>query len=441
MKDVGENPQMSQMTQISVGTETPSLRYLRNLRMSPNPKPSGDPNVKPRTRRFVEFLPMAFALTAIALGVWCLIQSLSPGAAHGQCVGGVCGAGSSSGPQDAGCAIPPRGHSARDPAPQPAWRYVEPAGPYRAVVRVRGERSLNRPQYGSGVAVRWSRRVVVLSAGHVVQGCRRVWVWLATPKRWATADAARIDSDWDVAVLTVSDADAAQLEPAQIAWGDDATPAKGARLETCGFGPDGRLAANSGVLLGYRSNGGGRWADWIDVSGTAREGDSGGPVFDAKGQVVGILWGTDRRTVTATQAGYLHILLAGALGRWDGSEAVLAADVPRSPETDAVAASASADRGACDCAASETCVGKLLPRLGKQKTPEPAPTPQVIVKTDPEVRDSLGRMEGTLAQVAQNTAPRPEPTAPEAVPGWAKVLLIVAAIAAGAIVFYGVQRN
>jgi hypothetical protein len=288
---------------------------------------------------------------------------------------------------------------------------------------------------GSGVAVRWDEKTVVLTAAHVARGCKRVLVYLANPKRWAAAATVKLDDRWDVAILTLAHADAAELEPADIAWGEDATPKQGARLESCGLGPDGRLAVNSGVLLGYRSNGPGRSADWIDISGPARQGDSGGPVFDAKGQVVGILWGTDDRTVTATQGGYLHKVLAESLGVWDGSEIG-----KRKTESGEIADAEVPLSAFGSPLSGEACAGKLLARRAQPKTPAPQP-PQVVVNTDPEVRKDLRQIEGTLGQVAQNTAPKPEPQASEGVPAWAKILCVVAALVVGLFVFYVVQQN
>ena len=75
----------------------------------------------------------------------------------------------------------------------------------------------------------------------------------------------------------------------------------GETAESCGYGPDGRLACNSGLFLGYK-----RSAetpdgpdDWFAISGHARGGDSGGGVFNRAGKLVGVLWGTDGQEVAA----------------------------------------------------------------------------------------------------------------------------------------------
>ena len=309
-------------------------------------------------------------LSVLLVSAYCLLPAaycvLPTACSAAQCPGGTCP-----------FTLTP---SPRHPVtPSSSYRFVEPAGHYRAVVRVRGESGVlavgrvSNPSHvsggqahkiGSGVAVHWDEKTVVLTAAHVARGCKRVSVYLAKPKRWAAAASVKLDDRWDVAILTLAHADTAELEPADIAWGEDATPKQGARLESCGLGPDGRLAVNAGVLLGYRSNGPDRSADWIDISGPARQGDSGGPVFDAKGQVVGILWGTDDRTVTATQGGYLHKLLAESLGPWQAeAPAVQVAALPN-PET-------AAQTPCCPAGTpSEACVGKLFPKLlGQKKAP------------------------------------------------------------------------
>ena len=53
--------------------------------------------------------------------------------------------------------------------------------------------------------------------------------------------------------------------------------------------------------------------DWFEISGHARPGDSGGGVFNQRGRLVGVLWGTNGEVVVGVQAGRLHLLLDSAL--------------------------------------------------------------------------------------------------------------------------------
>jgi hypothetical protein len=97
-----------------------------------------------------------------------------------------------------------------------------------------------------------------------------------------------------------------------MAFGDDAKFNGESRLETCGYGSDDKLAVNDGIFQGYcrsSSTSAGGPDDWMVISGHARSGDSGGPIFDKQGRVVGILWGTDGNTVVGVQPGRIHLLL------------------------------------------------------------------------------------------------------------------------------------
>jgi hypothetical protein len=350
---------------------------------------------------------------------WCVLAAvllcMMSCRAEGQCANGQ-------------CRVPVVGAAVSARVAPATLQYVEPAGRYRSVVRVQAKVGPANRRLGSGVCVRWVAVKVVLTAGHMARGAKEVAVWLAKPKRWATAKILKVDNAWDVALLGLSEVDAAELVASDIAWGDEATPDKGTKLTSCGLGADGRLATNTGTVIDYLGNGAsGRQADWMEMSGRAREGDSGGPVFDAKDQVVGILWGTDDRTVTATQAGYLHKVLVEALGPWI-----------EQPKAEMIAANAIEP-----VPTDETCrPDGLIARLRGKATPTPSPSPPpVVVQSDPEIRKGLTNIEGTLGVVAQNTAPRPVPPAPEGVPDWAKALCVAAALAVGFFIFYVVQQN
>jgi S1-C subfamily serine protease len=207
------------------------------------------------------------------------------------------------------------------PIPRPAWRYERPTGYRAAVARVfcaaaaagSAEGAQTVQAIGSGTLVRWNGRVVVLTARHVVETAKRIAVELWTGKRY-DARVLRIDAVWDCAVLELS-APPEGVSPAEVELGRAAMQQIGNRLESCGYGPDGRLACNSGLFLGYKrcSQRPQGPDDWMVLSGHARQGDSGGPVFNERGRLVGVLWGTDGEEVIAVQAGRLHVLLDAAV--------------------------------------------------------------------------------------------------------------------------------
>ena len=205
--------------------------------------------------------------------------------------------------------------------PHPAWRYERPTGYRAAVVRIfcyaraTGSASAMQPirAIGSGALVRWNDRVVVLTARHVVEAAKRIVVELSTGKRHE-ARVLKIDAVWDCAVVELSGPPEG-VSPAELELGNAAMQQVGNRLESCGYGPDGRLACNSGLFRGYKRCGQRPQGpdDWMVLSGHARQGDSGGPVFNERGRLVGVLWGTDGEEVVAVQAGRLHLLLDAAV--------------------------------------------------------------------------------------------------------------------------------
>jgi hypothetical protein len=217
----------------------------------------------------------------------------------------------------------PRGPVVMDgwlkPGPQPtlAWRYDHPTLHRRGVVRVYAELDGRTRQIGSGVIIVWNRRLVVLTARHVVSGAKDIRIWTHRGATYSVRPL-NVDATWDCAVLEVpaESVNAVKELAVDIAFGDEAMDLKSGQLESCGYGPDGKLAVNIGNFQRYtrsthqRSDGP---DDWFVIAGHARQGDSGGPVFNKAGKVVGVLWGTDGQTVVCVQAGRLHVLLDAAI--------------------------------------------------------------------------------------------------------------------------------
>ena len=199
--------------------------------------------------------------------------------------------------------------------PIPAWRYERPVGYRAAVVRIHCHDGVRKWSKGSGVLVRWGRRIVILTARHVVKNAKRILVDFHNGRR-CRARVLKVNARWDCAVLDIGTSPDG-IDPAEFAFGEDARFHDGDRLESCGYGPDGKLAVNSGLFKGYRRSTAAIQGpdDWMIISGHARGGDSGGPVFDRQGRVVGVLWGTDGREVVCVQPGRVHALLDEAVAQ------------------------------------------------------------------------------------------------------------------------------
>jgi thioredoxin 1 len=186
-------------------------------------------------------------------------------------------------------------------------------GYYSAVVRVKCD--LGGPQHalGSGVLVKWGGKVVVLTARHVVADAKKVVVVLTTGKQHNGK--VLVTSVWDCAVIQL-DGKVEGIKPADIIsqnaseWTDKTT------FEACGFGgPETKLACNRGRFIGFKRSMETRDGrdDWFEISGTVRQGDSGGPIFTQDGKVAGILWGTDGKVVVGVQAGRVGMVLNESL--------------------------------------------------------------------------------------------------------------------------------
>jgi len=119
----------------------------------------------------------------------------------------------------------------------------------------------------------------------------------------------RQDSVWDLALLEL---DGDPPAAAAIKLAAD-YPRRHARVVSVGYGSRGQLAANVGRVVGFGGNKQGRpgAADTLILTGTARNGDSGGPILNERGELAGVLWGSGSRTVVGTQVNRAVLSLFG----------------------------------------------------------------------------------------------------------------------------------
>jgi hypothetical protein len=89
-------------------------------------------------------------------------------------------------------------------------------------------------------------------------------------------------------------------------------PKLGERLTSCGYGQVGSYAVNRGKVVSYAMREGTTQPNLVEISGVARFGDSGGPMFNEAGQLAGVLIGTDGTVVDGTHCGIVQALLSRA---------------------------------------------------------------------------------------------------------------------------------
>jgi thioredoxin 1 len=337
-------------------------------------------------------------------------------------------------------------------SPRPAWRYEHPVGHRAAVVRIYCQENATSRSIGSGTLVRWNGRVLVLTARHVIRDAKNIIVELCT-RRTHWAKVVKVDAVWDCAVLELI-GEPEGVEPVDVQLGDRAIPNDGERLESCGYGPDGKLACNSGQFLGFKRseqtpNGP---DDWFELSGPARQGDSGGPIFNTDEKLVGVLWGTNGEVVVGVQAGRLHKLLDAAVPKpiepQSVTEAVILQRNPTPPKSETTPSRPLAPVPSGECCPDRSCLpqGTLVGQesLGQIFGRKPIPTPgspQVIVRPDPEIGRALGGIDAKVGMlIEQNRPAQTEVKSQDEASPLLAGLCILAAVAAGFVIYFAMQK-
>jgi len=221
--------------------------------------------------------------------------------------------------------------------------------PHPAVVRVQANDDRGS-SHGSGTLVDvQGDYALVVTNWHVVRDApQRVSVTF--PNGFHTAARViRMDKDWDLAALVVWNP--GNVTPVAIA---DRAPQLGDALTIAGYG-SGNYRAVSGRCTQYVAPGIDFPYEMVEVSVQARQGDSGGPIFNEQSELAGVLFGAAPGTTSGSYAGRVQQFLLTA---WPDF------GVPR----DTIIAATPADpRRTSGCLTSIDCV----PESGKKKVKHP----------------------------------------------------------------------
>lgn len=146
--------------------------------------------------------------------------------------------------------------------------------------------------YGSGVLISASgTNAVVLTNWHVVRPPRK-----SISVRWpdgktSPGSVVAADSVWDLAAVQVERPSAAPVRIARRA------PRRGERMTIAGYGP-GPYLEQAGPVVDFMAPSNRHDYQLVDIGTAARQGDSGGPIFNERGELAGLLYGVhDGRTV------------------------------------------------------------------------------------------------------------------------------------------------
>ena len=163
--------------------------------------------------------------------------------------------------------------------------------PHPAIARIVAPDS-SGASMGSGVLVDVNRsQGLVLTNWHVVRDSRSA-VLVQFPDGFQSAGTVvRWDEAWDLAAIVVWKPTATPISIAQM------PPQIGERLTIAGFGR-GVYREETGECTEYLAPGTGYAKEFVELKATARQGDSGGAIFNERRELAGVLFGQNEgRTI------------------------------------------------------------------------------------------------------------------------------------------------
>jgi hypothetical protein len=133
-----------------------------------------------------------------------------------------------------------------------------------------------------------------------------------------------MDRDWDLAALSIRRPNVRPIPLATVA------PRRGEALTIAGYG-SGWYRAATGRCIQYVAPQENFPYEMLELSTPARNGDSGGPIFNNRGELAGVLFGASFGQTTGTYCGRVRWFLHSVLGDFQESprDGVMIAARPR----------------------------------------------------------------------------------------------------------------
>ena len=250
--------------------------------------------------------------------------------------------------------------------------------PHPAVVRIVVPED-GATAYGSGTLIDVRENFgLVITNWHVVRDATGT-IEVKFPGGFTSkARALKVDSDWDLAALVIWQP---PIEPVSIA--EDA-PQPGDLLTICGYG-QGEYRCATGHCTQYYAPRLDFPRHMVELDVEARQGDSGGPIFNQQGKLAGVLFGAGKGTTLGSFGGRVGAFLATLAPDIGRAEESLAADV----ETREPAGQVAAIRPVCG--EDATCaVG-----ASAKAVDEGSDWPSASGRRATEVSDSFGKQQAS----------------------------------------------
>lgn len=177
--------------------------------------------------------------------------------------------------------------------------------PHPAVVRIVAPERAGT-SLGSGVLVDANRsQGLVLTNWHVVRDSRSAVLVQFADGFQSAGTVIRWDEAWDLAAVVIWRPKATPVSIAPEA------PVPGEPLTIAGYGR-GAYREQTGACTDYLSPGAGYPKEFVELVAKARQGDSGGPIFNARGELAGVLFGQNDGRTTGSCSTRVRAFLAAA---------------------------------------------------------------------------------------------------------------------------------
>ncbi|HET6883970.1 MAG TPA: serine protease [Pirellulales bacterium] len=225
--------------------------------------------------------------------------------------------------RDIGVVPPQRARPFASPGGDPdANLPTEDIHPHPAVVRIivpeRGSTS-----YGSGTLVDvYGKHGLVLTNWHVVGDAVSPPTVLFADGFRSLAHVVKADRDWDLAALVIW---RPEVKPVPLAA---QPPQPGELLSIAGYG-QGPYRLASGRCTNYLAPNTRLPREMVELEAVARQGDSGGPIFNRQGELAGVLWGEGNGFTTGSYCGRVRQFLNGVVPEGRPDDKGLVAVPPR----------------------------------------------------------------------------------------------------------------
>ncbi len=188
-----------------------------------------------------------------------------------------------------------------------SWLARPSPAPHPAVVRVLvPDRTGNSLGSGALVAVAGDLGLVVTNWHVVCDAAGPIAVVFPDGFR-SGATLLGTDRDWDLAALAIW---RPPVDPIPLS---NQAPRPGERLTIAGYG-DGHYRAVSGRCTQYVAPGPNHPYEMVELSATARQGDSGGPILNDRGELAGVLFGSASGQTSGSYCGRVARFLSTVNG-------------------------------------------------------------------------------------------------------------------------------